>query len=128
MIIIHRDGFLSHETWVADETELKANANKRIRESEYIEKEVEEDENDLRLINDFQKRNGKKPLKSKEPKMVLKRKNRSPVDPDSALSVNHEKRGRFAYFEHRVVDSLHNFIIGTEVTAANVPGHRILLS
>jgi transposase len=128
LIMIHREGFLSHETWVADETELKANANKRIRESEYIEKVVEEDENDLRLINDFRKRNGKKPLKSKEAKVVLKRKNKSPVDPDSALSVKHEKRGRFAYFEHRVVDSLHNFIIGTEVTAANVPGHKILLS
>ncbi|MCD7036742.1 transposase [Metabacillus sp. GX 13764] len=126
--MIHREGFLSHETWVADETELKANANKRIRQSEYIERVIEENEEDLKQINHFRKRNGKKPLKPKGSKMILKRKNWSPVDPDAALSVKHEKRGRFAYFEHRIVDSLHNFIIGTEVTAANVPGHKILLS
>jgi Transposase DDE domain len=31
------------------------------------------------------------------------------------------------YFEHHIVDSLHNFIIATDVTAANVPGHRKLI-
>ena len=38
------------------------------------------------------------------------------------------ERGQFAYFEHRIVDTLHGFIIATEVTAANVPGHKILPS
>ncbi|OZI12958.1 hypothetical protein CEW92_03920 [Bacillaceae bacterium SAS-127] len=41
--------------------------------------------------------------------------------------MKHDARGRFAYFEHRVVDSLHNFIIATDVTAANIPGHRQLI-
>jgi hypothetical protein len=126
LTMINQEGFLSHQTWVADETELKANANKRKREVYQVEKVIEEDKEDLKLINEFRIQNGKKPLNEKEAKKERKRKNRSPVDPDSALSVKHEKRGRFAYFEHRVVDSLHNFIIGTEVTAANVPGHRIL--
>lgn len=128
LLRIGQEGFLSHEIWVADETELKANANKRKRVVDFVETIVEEDEEDLKLINAFRIRYGKKPLKEKKAKKKIKRKNRSPVDPDSALSVKHEKRGRFAYFEHRVVDSLHNFTIGTDVTAANVPGHRILLS
>lgn len=124
--MIDQEGFLAHETWVADETELKANANKRIREVYYIDTVIEEDKGNLQLINQFRVRYGKKPLKGKEAKKLIKRTNRSPVDPDSRLSVKHEKRGRFAYFEHRVVDTLHNFIIATEVTAANVPGHQIL--
>ena len=44
------------------------------------------------------------------------------------LSVKHVERGQFAYFEHRIVDTLHGFIIATDVTAANVPGHKILPS
>jgi hypothetical protein len=126
--LIHQEGYLSHETWVADETELKANANKRIREVYYIETVMEEDEENLQVINEFRSRYGKKSLKPKEAKKIIKRTNRSPIDPDARLSVKHEKRGRFAYFEHRIVDALHNFIIETEVTAANVPGHRILPS
>ena len=126
--MINQEGFLSHETWVADETELKANANKRIREVHIIEKLSKEERENLLLINQFRNRYGKKPLKEKEDQKKLKRENRSPVDPDARLSVKHEKRGQFAYFEHRVVDSLHNFIIATEVTAANVPGHKILPS
>ena len=123
---IHQEGFLSHETWVADETELKANANKRKREVYNTEMIIKEDEGTLQLINQLRIRNGKKPLKPKEPKEIIKRTNRSPVDKDARLSVKHEKRGRFAYFEHRIVDSLHNFIIASEVTAANVPGHQVL--
>ncbi|MDH2923749.1 IS1182 family transposase, partial [Bacillus cytotoxicus] len=57
-----------------------------------------------------------------ETKRILK----SPTDPDARLSVKHDARGRFAYFEHRMVDGLHNFIIDTHITPANVPGHRIL--
>lgn len=126
--MINQEGFLSHETWVADETELKANANKRIREVDFVETVIEEDKENLQLINQFRNKYGKKPLKAKEAKRIHKRTNRSPIDPDSALSVKHAKRGRFAYWEHRVVDSLHNFIIHTNTTEANVPGHKILLS
>ncbi|WP_272191740.1 hypothetical protein [Bacillus sp. BP-3] len=40
--MIHQVGFIATETWVADETELKANANKRIRENLIEEKIIEE--------------------------------------------------------------------------------------
>ena len=122
---IDQEGFLSHDIWVADETELKANANKRKREVYYTQTTVQEEEN-LEFINEFRERYGKKPLRAKKEKNVLKRVNQSPVDADARLSVKHEKRGRFAYFEHRVVDALHNFIIASEVTAANIPGHQVL--
>jgi transposase len=125
---IHQEGYLALETWVADETELKANANKRIREAYCFESITEDEKKDFLLINEFRVKYGKKALKEKEAKKLIKRTNRSPVDPDARLSVKHEKRGRFAYFEHRIVDTFHNFIIATEVTAANVPGHKILSS
>jgi transposase len=125
--LIHKEGFIANETWVADETELKANANKRVREIKIEEKIIEEKEEDLTLINERRARHGKKPLPAKGPKVEEKRTNISPVDPDARLSVKHDERGRFAYFEHRIVDSLHNFIIATDVTAANISGHRKLI-
>ena len=39
--LIHKEGFFANETWVADETELKANANKRIRETRFEENILE---------------------------------------------------------------------------------------
>lgn len=125
--LIHQEGFIANETWVADETELKANANKRIREILIEEKIIEENDKDLAIINDHRLRRGKKPLPAKRSKIEEKQTNISPVDPDARLSVKHDQRGRFAYFEHRVVDSFHNFIIATDITAANVPGHRKLI-
>ncbi|PFK29088.1 transposase [Bacillus cereus] len=124
---IQQEGFIANETWVADETELKANANKRVREILVEEKVIEEKDEDLVMINTHRVRHGKKPLQAKGSKIEEKQTNISPVDPDARLSVKHDQRGRFAYFEHRIVDSLHNFIIATDVTAANVPGHRKLI-
>ncbi|ENQ3077832.1 transposase, partial [Bacillus cereus] len=125
--LIHQEGFIANETWVADETELKANANKRIRETLIEEKAIEEKDKDLAIINNHRLRHGKKSLPAKRSKIEEKQTKVSPVDPDARLSIKHDKRGRFAYFEHRVVDSLHNFIIATNITAANVPGHRKLI-
>ena len=88
---------------------------------------MEEKVEDLRLINEHRAHHGKKSLQAKGPQVEEKQINNSPVDPDSRLSVKHDERGRFAYFEHRIVDSLHNFIIATDVTAANVPGQRKLI-
>ncbi|MEM5625178.1 hypothetical protein AAHB47_10345 [Bacillus wiedmannii] len=70
---------------------------------------------------------GKKPFLPRPVKIETKRILKSPTDPDARLSIKHDVRGRFAYFEHRIVDGLHNFIIDTHITPANVPGHRILL-
>ena len=124
--LIMKEGFIANETWAADETELKANANKRVREKRPVQKEVEESTEDLEKINAFRIENGKKPLKPAETKIIHHPTNFSPVDEDARLSVKHVERGQFAFFEHRVVDTLHGFIIATEVTSANVPGHRIL--
>ncbi|MBM7650567.1 transposase [Bacillus ectoiniformans] len=126
LVLIHKEGFIANETWAADETELKANANKRVRVTVNEEKKVQEKAEDLALINHFRVRHGKKPLPAKEPKIEIKKTNISPVDGDARLSVKHDERGRFAYFEHRLVDTLHNFILATTVTGANVPGHRQL--
>ncbi|OLN21138.1 hypothetical protein BTO30_16505, partial [Domibacillus antri] len=84
--LIRSEGFIANETWVADETELKANANKRVREAVAEEKVTEEKEDDLAMINDCRVRHGLKPLKAKGPKTEVKKTNISPVDGDARLS------------------------------------------
>ena len=123
---IHQEGFIANKTWAADETELKANANKRFRQRLLVKKRVEENENDLKRINQFREKQGKKPLKSALSKVIFHPTNFSPVDEDARLSVKHVERGQFAYYEHRIVDTLHGFIIASEITAANRPGHQLL--
>ena len=127
LLLIYREGFIANETWAADETELKANANKRIRDCVAEKKVTEEKEEDLAIINECRVRHGKNPLPAKGPKIESKKTAISPVDGDARLSVKHDERGRFAYFEHRIVDTLHTFTIATKVTGANVPGHRQLI-
>ncbi|GEM_PF-4830021 len=102
---------MANETWAADETELKANANKRIRQQLPVLKTSEPKEDDLQLINDVRTKHGKRPLPPTEPKEIAHVTNFSPVDPAARLSVKHVKRGQFAYFEHRVVDTLRGFIL-----------------
>lgn len=75
LLSIHDEGFIANETWVADETELKANANKRVRNVQIEEKIIEEKEDDLTLINEHRARHGKKLLMTKEPKVEEKRTN-----------------------------------------------------
>lgn len=53
--------------------------------------------------------------------------NFSSADPDARPSIKHVERGQFVYFEHRIVDTRHGFILVTEMTAANEPSHQILL-
>lgn len=72
LLLIHSEGFTANETWVADETELKANANKRVRESVTEKKVIEEKEEDLKRINDVRERHGLKPLKPKELKTAMR--------------------------------------------------------
>ncbi|WP_107840352.1 transposase [Metasolibacillus meyeri] len=118
--------FIANETWAADETELKANANKRFRQKLFVQKTIQMKSEELEIINAFRTRHGKKALKPSAPKIDYHPTNFSPIDADARLSVKHVERGQFAYFEHRIVDTLHGFIIATDVTAANVPGHKIL--
>ncbi|OCS86801.1 transposase [Caryophanon latum] len=123
---IYKEGFIANETWAGDETELKANANKRFRHKILTEKVIPTKPEDLQEINAFRVKHGKKPLKVVAPKVIHPPTNYSPIDKDARLSVKHVERGQFAYFEHRIVDTLHGFIIATELTAANVPGHQVL--
>lgn len=121
----YKEGFIANETWAGDETELKADATKRHRHRILTEKVIQPKE-DLQEINAFRIKHGKKPLKVAPPKIIYHPTNYSPIDKDARLSIKHVERGQFAYFEHRIVDTLHGFIIATELTAANVPGHQVL--
>ncbi|WP_027408435.1 IS1182 family transposase [Anoxybacteroides tepidamans] len=123
LLQIQKEGFLSPETWAADETELKANANKRKR----VKVMEKEDEDVLQLLNQKRLQHGKKPLSPKPPKEEGKEVLFSTTDPDAGLSVKHDPRGRFAFHDHRIVETLHHFILDAYVTSANVPGHRVLL-
>ncbi|MGN7479843.1 transposase [Solibacillus silvestris] len=126
LLTLQAEGFIANETWAGDETELKANANKRLRQKLLIRKTRQVKSENLEIINAFRTRQGKKALKPPEPKIEYASTNFSPIDADARLSVKHVERGQFAYFEHRIVDTLHSFIIATDVTAANVPGHKNL--
>ena len=126
LLQIYQEGFIANETWAGDETELKANANKRFRQKVFTKKVVSPKKEELHEINTFRMKYGKKPFKMTEPKVLYHPTNYSPIDKDARLSVKHVERGQFAYFEHRIVDTLHGFIIATELTAANVPGHQVL--
>lgn len=98
--LIEQDGYLSHDIWIADETELKANANKWKREVIVTEEIEEEDIQTLEKVNKKRLRYQKKPLPPKGPKIVVKKTIKSPTDPDAGLSVKHDKFGRFAYYDH----------------------------
>ncbi|GAA3314090.1 hypothetical protein GCM10020331_005790 [Ectobacillus funiculus] len=89
-------GYISHDIWIADETELKANANKRKRYVVVQEVKQEEDAYTLEKVN--QKENGvsqKKALSSKPGKVVIKETIQSLTDPDAGLSVKHDKFARY---------------------------------
>ncbi|WP_041637618.1 IS1182 family transposase [Anoxybacillus flavithermus] len=127
LLQIQKEGFLSPETWAADETELKANANKRKR-VKVVQTVIEkEDEDVLQLLNEKRLQHGKKPLPPKPPKEVEKEIICSTTDPDAGLSVKHDPRGLFAFHDHRIVETMHNFILDAHVTSANVLGHRVLM-
>ncbi|MEK4425252.1 transposase [Solibacillus sp. FSL K6-1523] len=126
LLTLQAESFIAKETWAADETELKANANKRFRQKLIVPKMVLEKSEDLETINDFRTRQGKKALQPAEPKIEYASTNFSLIDANARLSVKHVERRQFAYFEHRIVDTLHGFIIAIDVTAANIPGHKIL--
>lgn len=128
LLLIKKKGYLANETWAADETEIKANANKRNREVAYILKQKPNTNKHLDIINTARSKLNRKKLSPSTVKYEVQKYYVSPVDPDARLSVKHEIHGQFAYFEHRIVDTLHRFIIATTVTGANVPGHRILMS
>lgn len=105
----------------------KANTNKQKRIQVIQTMVVKEDEGVLQLVNEKRQHHGKKPFAPKAEKLATKRMICSTTDPDAELSVKHDPRGLFAFHDHRIVDTLHHFILDAYVTAATVPGHRILM-
>ena len=78
-------GFIkANETWIADETELKANANKRKRDTWIKEVSIEEDTRTLEKVNEKREKQGKRPLKPQGTKTEVKRVLQSPVRAHSA--------------------------------------------
>jgi len=122
LLLIKKKGYL------ANETEIKANDNKRNREVAYILKQKPNTNKHLDIINTARSKLNRKKLSPSPVKYEVQTYHVSPVDPDARLSVKNEAHGQFAYFEQCFVDILHHFIIATIVTGANVLGHRILMS
>ncbi|MFP3126202.1 hypothetical protein OH784_26570 [Ectobacillus funiculus] len=88
-------GYISHDIWIADETELKANANKRKRYVVVQEVKQEEDAYTLEKVNQKRMAYHKKALSSKPGKVVIKETIQSLTDPDAGLSVKHDKFARY---------------------------------
>lgn len=105
IITLHSRNYIANVSWAGDETELKANANKRRRQKVLFPRIKPTKNMDLEKINAFRVKHGKKPLQPAPDQIEYVPTNISPIDPDARLSVKHEERGRFAYFEDRLVDS-----------------------
>ena len=76
-----------NETWTADETELKANANKRTRNKIPVKTIMIENEVNLKKVNMFREKQGLKALKPEPSKTVYKPTNFSPVVGDARLLI-----------------------------------------
>lgn len=87
----------------------------------------QEDAYTLEKVNQKRVAHQKKVLSSKQDKVVIKKTIQSLTDPDVGLSVKHDKFGCLAYYDHRIVDGLHNFILDCCGTSATTPGHRVVL-
>jgi len=68
-VTLQAEGYIANETWATDETELNANANKRLRQKIMIPKTIHLKKEELEMINQFCMRHRKKALKSIEPKI-----------------------------------------------------------
>ena len=104
-----------------DSTHLKANANKNKFDKKMVAKSsrdyIEALEEDVNLDR---KAHGKKPLKKKPQKPVVKETKVSKTDPDSGYMFRDGKPKGFFYLDHRTVDGKNNIITDTHVTPGNV--------
>ena len=104
-----------------DSTHLKANANKNKLIKKEVEKSTRDYLDDLNAdISRERELNGKKPLKPKEDKPVIKESKISTTDPESGYMVRDGKPKGFFYLDHRTVDGKFNIITDSFVTPANV--------
>jgi transposase len=122
-IVLHamRRKMVDGTTLYTDSTHLKANANKHKFELKDVQKSTRDY---LEILEEDVARDreahGKKPLKEKEAVPEIKETKVSTTDPDSGYMVREGKPEGFFYLDHRTVDSRHNIITDTFVTAGNV--------
>lgn len=126
LLLVKKKGYLANETWAADETEIKANANKHNRGVAYIFKQKSNSNKYLDIINAARSKLNRKKVSPSPVKYEIQKYHFSLVDSDARLSVKDEAYRQCAYFEHRIVDTFHRFIIAATITGANVPGHSIV--
>lgn len=114
-------GLVGGKILYSDSTHLKANANKKKFRVELVQKSTRDymEKLDEDVAKDRQER-GKKVLAPKQSEPEVKETKVSTTDPDSGYMVREGKPEGFFYLDHRTVDSEHNIITDTHVTAANV--------
>ena len=112
-------GFVNTESVFIDGTHIKANANKKKVEIEYVKKEAKNYEEQLRKeINIDRLSHGKKELKESNKQEEVKR-YKSTVDEDCGMFHKGEHARCLAYSANTACDK-NGFVLGTNVTAGNV--------
>lgn len=112
-------GFVNTESVFIDGTHIKANANKKKVEIEYVKKEARNYEEQLRKeINIDRLSHGKKELKESNKQETVKR-YKSTVDEDCGMFHKGEHERCLAYSANTACDK-NGFVLGTNVTAGNV--------
>lgn len=112
-------GFVNTESIFIDGTHIKANANKKKVEIEYVKKEARNYEEQLRKeINIDRLSHGKKELKESDKQETAKR-YKSTVDEDCGMFHKGEHERCLAYSANTACDK-NGFVLGTNVTAGNI--------
>ena len=124
-------GFVKPKTIFIDATHVKANANKKKKHKEAAQIGAKVYDAQLREeIEEDRKKNGKKPLRSKDDdddnptSSPTKQVTVSDVDPDSGIFRKGEHKVEFAYTTHTACDR-NGFILGTVTTAGNIHDSKV---
>jgi transposase len=106
---------------ITDSTHLKANANKRKRIVQTVDRTPQEYMEELeQAIEEDRRALGKKPLKGREEITETKEIKVSTTDPESGYMMRDGKPEGFFYLDHRTVDHKFNIITDVHITPGNV--------
>lgn len=122
-------GFVDGSMVFVDSTPVKASANRHKKVRVKVEKTARRYEKQLREeINADRKTHGKKPLKEKDGSdddpPDTREITQSKTDPDSGILRKGEHKVDFSYSVHTACDD-NNFILASEVTAANIHDSQV---
>lgn len=118
-------GFVDPSVAFIDSTHIKANANKKKFNKKVVRAETRSYQAQLeKEINVDREEHGKKPLPP-QTKEETKERKVSTTDPESGYYVKDEREKQFAYSFHTACER-NGFILGTQVTPANVHDNRML--